>query len=582
MKFSLALQATAFFMAATSVAATGKGATGKKHSRRPNFVLIMSDDQDKHLNSLEYQPALQKHIASLGTTFEKHYCTMAQCCPSRVSFLTGRHGHNTNVTDVNPPYGGYPKFVERGFNENYLPVWLQQAGYNTYYVGKLMNSHTDQNYNKPYPAGFNGTDFLIQPNIYMYKNASFQRNHEKPKYYPGQYNTDLVTQKSLGYLDDAADHVDERPFFMFVMPIGPHSEVSVINNVPQFGAPVPADRHAHLYPKVKVPRSSSFNPSTAKDISFLKTLPKANSTVVDYWDEYYRLRLRALASVDDMIDDVMAKLEQRGLLDNTYVIYTTDNGFHIGQHRLQPGKTTCYEEDINIPFMIRGPGIPKGAVMKYPTNHVDLAPTIFDLAGIPLRDDFDGTPMPIKDHKKPQKYESVNIEFWGVPFVQEGKYGTEALTFNDTYKSVRLIGSGYNLMYSVWCTNEHELYDMHADPAQMKNLFGTKSYLFGLPVQKIVSRLNGLVMVLKRCQGQQCVSPWKTLHPKGNVKCLSDALHPKYDSFYEKVMPQVSFEECMPGFIVSKEGPQIPAIYGMTEEESKYSYLNGSDWAMWA
>lgn len=145
---------------------------------------------------------------------------------------------------------------------------------------------------------------------------------------------------------------------------------------------------------------------------------------MDYLDEYYRLRLRALASMDDMVDDVFAKLQDRGLLDNTYVIYTSDNGYHIGQHRLQAGKTICYEEDVSIPFIIRGPGVAKGAVMNHPTAHVDLAPTIFDLAGIPLRDDFDGTPMPVVDQSQPQKYESVNIEFWGgTPPFDEGKYG---------------------------------------------------------------------------------------------------------------------------------------------------------------
>lgn len=273
---------------------------------------------------------------------------------------------------------------------------------------------------------------------------------------------------------------------MFVMPIGPHSEVFNKGNGVEFAPPVPADRHTDLYPNATIPRTKSFNPSVPKNISYLKNLPKLNSTVVDYLDEFYRLRLRALASVDDMVDDIFAKLEQRNLLDNTYIIYTSDNGFHMGQHRLQAGKTSCYEEDVNIPFMIRGPGIPKGAVVKHPTNHVDLAPTIFDLAGIPLRDDFDGAPMPIKNQHQPQTYESINVEFWGGANIEEGKYGVDsefcsdirlltlylfthriltgsmsAHVLNNTYKSVRIIGSGYNLMYSVWCTNEGELYDMH-------------------------------------------------------------------------------------------------------------------------
>lgn len=269
------------------------------------------------------------------------------------------------------------------------------------------------------------TVVLIQPNIYNYWNASFQRNYDEPVYYPGEYNTDLVKNKSLGFLDDAADNFNTRPFFLFTMLVGPHTEVVPTGNCVVFTPPVPAQRHAHLYPDAKIPRAKSFNPSSPKNISYLKDMPRLNSTVADYLDEFYRMRLRALASVDDMVDDICAKFEQRDLLDNTYVIYTTDNGYHMDQHRLQAGKTSCYEEDVNIPFMIRGPGVPKGAVMKHPTNHVDLAPTIFDLAGIPLRDDFDGTPMPIKDQKKPQKYESINVEFWGADNIGEGKYGDD-------------------------------------------------------------------------------------------------------------------------------------------------------------
>ena len=132
----------------------GSGGGGKK----PNFVFIITDDQDLHLDSLSYMPQLKKHITDQGTAFEKHYCTIAICCPSRVSLLTGRAAHNTNVTDVSPPYGGYPKFISEGWNDKYLPVWLQEAGYDTYYTGKLMNGFSTKAYNNPYPAGWTGTD----------------------------------------------------------------------------------------------------------------------------------------------------------------------------------------------------------------------------------------------------------------------------------------------------------------------------------------------------------------------------------------------------------------------------------------
>lgn len=124
---------------------------------RPNIVFILTDDQDLRLNSLDYVPSIQKHLLSQGTFYTRHYCTVALCCPSRVSLWTGKTAHNTNVTDVTPPYGGYPKFVSQGLNNNFLPIWLQDAGYNTYYTGKLFNSHTVNNYHSPHVNGFNGS-----------------------------------------------------------------------------------------------------------------------------------------------------------------------------------------------------------------------------------------------------------------------------------------------------------------------------------------------------------------------------------------------------------------------------------------
>lgn len=127
-------------------------------TKRPNFVFIITDDQDLHLNSVDYQPAVQKHFRDEGLTFKQHHATIAICCPSRVSLWTGKAAHNTNVTDVKTPYGGYPKFIDQGWNEKWLPLWLQNEGYQNYYVGKLMNAHNTTNYNSPYPSGFNGTE----------------------------------------------------------------------------------------------------------------------------------------------------------------------------------------------------------------------------------------------------------------------------------------------------------------------------------------------------------------------------------------------------------------------------------------
>ena len=181
-----------------------------------------------------------------------------------------------------------------------------------------------------------------------------------------------------------------------------------------------------------------------------------------------------------MVDSIVTLLEQSDKLDNTYIIYTSDNGYHIGQHRLPPGKTCGFEEDIRVPFIVRGPGVARGQVQRTVSTHIDIAPTLFQLAGIPLRQDFDGTPIPVKDTFSNTSHEHVTVEFWGNG-VGEGTFGgfgesdarllEQMLTYltgpggsimipNNTYKSVRIMGEGYNLYYSVWCSNEHELYDV--------------------------------------------------------------------------------------------------------------------------
>ncbi|RYP53175.1 hypothetical protein DL768_001768 [Monosporascus sp. mg162] len=547
--------------------------------RQPNFVFIITDDQDLLLDSLEYQPLLKRHITDQGTTFSKHYCTISICCPSRVSLLTGRAAHNTNVTDVSAPYGGYTKFLAEGWNDNYLPVWLQQAGYNTYYTGKLMNGHSTTTYNKPFPAGWTGTNFFLDPATYIYYNVTMQRNQDAPKAYPGEYSTDLVTAASLGFLDEAI--TEAKPFFVGVAPIGPHSET--ING--KFNPAVPADRHKDLFPNLKASRTANFNPDTASGASWIKTLQKLNQTVIDYLDEFYRLRILSLQAVDELVDSIVRRLEESPeVLENTYIIYTTDNGFHVGQHRLAPGKTCPIEEDLNIPFIVRGPGVEKGKTVSVPTSHTDIAPTIFELAGIPLQEDFDGSPMPVtkaqQEAVKAYKAEHVNIEFWGknIPegrFPGDGPGLANGSRVNNTYKSLRVISERYDLAYTVWCSNEHELYEMKSDPGQMVNLYETSnrgnSNIYDWEAQKLISRLDALLLTLKTCKGVSCRRPWSTLHPRGDVLSLEQAMDPKFDEFYAEGQNKVSFSACVGGFITDYEGameskPFLEENYGISRQ----------------
>lgn len=419
---------------------------------------------------------------------------------------------------------------------------------------------------------------ILLTGTYIYYNSITQRNYETPQQNPDVYSTDIIASSALEFLDEA--HNAGEPFFLGVAPIAPHAETLHLDDGGvAFYDPIPAKRHEHLFPGLKVPRTPNFNPDVPSAAGFIKSLEKLNDTVVSYNDGFHRARIQTLQAVDDLIEDIMSWMTKRPeVLENTYLIYTTDNGFHIGQHRLPPGKTCNLEEDINIPFFVRGPGVAKGEVVSYATTHTDIVPTIFELAGIPLHPDFDGEPIPVTTkmrEESPRRSEHVNVEFWG-PALFEGIYSPNGSALipgpglidvagpNNTWKSVRIISGDYDISYTVWCSNEHELYDMIADPFQMNNLLaeGAKQRtIFGHDLEHMVSRVDALLLTLKACEGQVCTRPWETLHPQGDVRSLKDALHEKYHDFYMHEQKRVTFSGCANGYLPWLEGALEPTPY---------------------
>lgn len=360
------------------------------------------------------------------------------------------------------------------------------------------------NYDKPHAAGFTGSDFLLDPFTYEYMNATFQRNRDPPVSYEGQYSTDVLASKAYAFLDDAVKEL--KPFMLTIAPVAPHSNVHILDknihgNYSGASAiqspPVPAERHKHLFQDARVPRNAAFNPDVPSGgAAWISYLPQQNATNLAYNDEWYRNRLRSLQSVDEIVAETVSKLESHGILEETYVIFTTDNGYHIGQHRLQPGKQCSYKEDINIPFMIRGPGVPKSHVSRAVTSHTDLAATFLRIAGVGSRERLDGEAIPLTEgemlevegeveagsesdeigngiggelgrqrkgqreqHRRHRRrQEHVSIEMWGI-IMSEGKFGAD-LHHNHTYKTLRVVGDEFDLRYTVWCAGERELFDL--------------------------------------------------------------------------------------------------------------------------
>lgn len=174
--------------------------------------------------------------------------------------------------------------------------------------------------------GFNGSDFLLDPYTYEYYNAYMTRDTQEPVSYKGDYSPDVVAQKALDFLDEATLH--HEPFFLGVAPVAPHSNAKQVPFL-ELTPPKYAPRHAHLFKNCKIPRTENFNPDKSSGVAWIKDLPKLNDTVIEWHDEFQRSRLRALQSVDEMIEALVKKLEEKDQLENTYIFFSTDNGYHV-------------------------------------------------------------------------------------------------------------------------------------------------------------------------------------------------------------------------------------------------------------
>ena len=516
----------------------------------------MTDDQDMLLDSLSVMPNVKRLIGEQGVTYEKHYCTIAWCCPSRVNFLTGKAAHNTNVTSTGPPYGGWPKFTDQGLNDNYLPVWMNDSDISTYYVGKFMNAYGVHNLAKPdHPKGWTNSSFLLDPWTYNFYHSRWSHGETgEIEKHIGEHTTDVTETKSLAMLDQAAQANNQ--WFMMVAPVAPHQEIADGVHAP----PAP-EGYKDLFLDREAPRRDNFNPEEESGASWVRNLPRMTDKQVRTADRTHIKRLQNLAAIDDMTGRIIQRLEDHNMLDDTYVIFTSDNGFHIGNHRLAPGKRCPYEEDINIPLLIRGPQTPRNITSSLTNSHTDMAPTILHMLGLDLRDDFDGSPIPYTsaDLGVRTRNEMVNVEFWNAgTFTPIGfKHNSY---YNNTYKALRMVTAEHSLFYSSWCTGEREFYDMDADFVQMDNRLhvnatGDGATYYGRSESELVSRLDALLMVMKGCKQDTCREPWNELFPDGSVTSLETAMGERYDSFFEN-QPKVTFSSCPAGHIIAEEGPQ--------------------------
>jgi N-acetylglucosamine-6-sulfatase len=345
----------------------------------PNIILILTDDQDVQLASGDYMPRVKKLLVEQGVSFTNFFVPLSLCCPSRTTILRGQYPHNTGVLTNNLPNGGFEKAYASGIESATVATILHDAGYRTALLGKYLNGYPETASPTYIPPGWDEWYSPSAGNPYTEYNYTLNENGRLRAYgeTPADYLTDVMRDRAADFIQRAAAS-PKQPLFVYFATYAPHEPFT------------PAPRHSSLFPNVTAPRPPSFN---EEDVSakpeFIRRRPPLTPAQIAGIDEDYRNRVRSLQSVDEAVAAMLDALAATGRLSNTYVFFTSDNGFHMGEHRLMPGKYTPYETDIHVPLIVRGPGVPAGVVRSQLAVSLDLAETFADLAGVP--------PLPFSD-----------------------------------------------------------------------------------------------------------------------------------------------------------------------------------------
>jgi len=480
---------TAAVAALVAIAGTGAPAQGAQAvQKRPNVIVLMSDDQTAVSQSV--MTRTNELIGAKGATFTNNFTNWPLCCPSRSTFLTGQYAHNHQVLGNQPPFGGF----DRLDTAETLPVWLQRRGYYTAQIGKFLNGYEDSSVGVP-PGWsewhgtkrtytFYGEQLLEDGQINTY--GSTNEDPDNPAE-PASYSTDLYTDKAVQLINQRAP--SSQPFFLYVAYLAPHS------GGPQSGrcqgTAKPAVRHKGAFGSEPLPSPPNFNEADVSDKpEGIATRPPLTDQQIANATRNYRCRLESLLAIDEGVERIVRTLQAAGELDDTLLIYTSDNGFFHGEHRVATGKNRVYEEAIRVPLEMRGPGVPKGVQVDDLAVNADLAPTILDAAGAQAGRVEDGESLlPFAEHPERRHGRELLIEQFGSSPDEEGQAGI-------TYAAVRTS----QFKYVANGTGEIELYDLRNDPYEVANVAGDPAYA------ETQAALAARLEALRGCSGQSCLT----------------------------------------------------------------------------
>ncbi|XP_018405495.1 PREDICTED: N-acetylglucosamine-6-sulfatase-like [Cyphomyrmex costatus] len=471
-------------------------------STSKNIVLIITDDQDIILDGMTPMTNTLNLIGGQGAVFTNCFAATPVCCPNRASILTGRYQHN-HLTVNNSVAGGCNGAQWQQSREPATFAALLQGvvGYKTFYAGKYLNQYGRKETGGAahVPVGWDWWAGLVGNSKYYNYSLSINGTERKYGNSPNDYLTDVINNLAVDFIKE---YSGDQPFLMVLAPPAPH------------GPFTPAVRHKDKYIGTKAKRTPNFNVPVNQDKHWLvrKGPTPLPNNILPKLDDIYRWRWETLLSVDELVKNIHDLLKERNLLDNTYFIYTSDNGYHVGQFSMPIDKRQPYETDIRVPLLISGPGIEVSTVSA-PVSSVDIFATILNIAGVEYPSD--GTTLFNSDRNLPRD-RTVLIEYRGersnepspgcpnddlnVTLCVEELACKCQDAVNNTFSCIRRVSSRFNNIFCVFEDDQRfiEAYDMNIDEYQMTNIGYTMKK--GLR-HRFRKRLKRMVV----CRDEQCV-----------------------------------------------------------------------------
>jgi arylsulfatase A-like enzyme len=450
---------------------------------KPNIIFILADDMRKDDLNARYMPQTTTQLVTKGRSFKNAFVSNPLCCPSRATIMRGQYTHNTDIwfntnifdPDPNVRDGGWAGYNGNGYESDNLATRLHDVGYSTGLFGKYLNGYDGATVPPKWDdwfafkkIGFFDYDVNDNGTIRHFGTAN------------SDYSTDVLKRNVREFI--GANATQGKPFFAYVAPYAPH------------GPATPAPRDLHTFDPEKAPRLPSFDEADVLDKPpWIQSLRRLTSTDIANIDRRHEDRVESLQAVDDLVAGVVGTLGQQGVLSNTYIVFTSDNGFHHGEHRIQRGKGRPYEESVRVPLVVRGPGVAAGSSTGKLVLNTDYLPTFTHLAGAQTPPYVDGRSL------RPLLTGSTTTS-WRTAILIEGR-GNGAdpeIEVDRNYNAIRTS----TRKYVEYEGGFRELYDFtpgtpSADPYELRNTYSSAAPTVA-PRPALKARLDAL----RSCQPQ--------------------------------------------------------------------------------